>query len=221
MVKQAEQTIFANDRQRLKQTVLELLVILPFGESGRSGRRLGDSLGTLCAFMRPRQFANQLPWPDMHLKLRRRRTAGFSSIELILVTVVLIVTTFASLQFGLALIVKQAIAQAAIVAAREAGKGANLDELESAIESVLAGHQIEIGDDASFVLEDAPNDPTPQQRGNLDCMPPAGSPVLSSDEVRVTICVSLNAHPFLNILQSYGIDFADHEFLISSVAPRE
>lgn len=157
----------------------------------------------------------------MHLKLRRRRTAGFTSIELILVTVVLIVTTFASLQFGLALIVKQAIAQAAIVAAREAGKGANLDELESAIESVLAGHQIEIGNDASFVLEDAPNDPMPQQRGSLDCMPPAGSPVLSGDEVRVTICVSLNAHPFLNILQSYGIDFADHEFLISSVAPRE
>jgi hypothetical protein len=130
------------------------------------------------------------------------------------------VTTFVSLQFGLALIVKQAVAQAAIVAAREAGKGADLDELESAIESVLAGHQIEIGDDASFVLEDAPNDPTPQQRGNLECMPPA-SPTLSSDEVRVTICVSLNAHPFLNILQSYGIDFADHEFSLSSVAPRE
>lgn len=150
------------------------------------------------------------------LRTRRQRRA-VSAIELILVLVVLILATFVSLQFGIALIVKQAVAHAATVAAREAAKGADVAELETVIETVLAGHQITIGPDASFILED----PGPQpQQGSLPCTPPA-SPSLDGDEVRVTLCVSLTAHPILNILQVYGIDFTGRDFHISSVATRE
>lgn len=149
--------------------------------------------------------------------MTRRRCRGFSSIELLGVLVVLIVATFVSLQFGIALIVKQAVAHASIVAAREAAKGATLAEIEDSIEQVLAGHQITIGNDASFVLESPLAQP---QQGSLVCTPPA-TPVLDGDEVRVTLAVSLTAHPILNILKVYGIDFTGRTFSISSVATRE
>lgn len=149
--------------------------------------------------------------------LAARRRRAFSAVELIGVLVVLIVATFVSLQFGIALIVKQAVAQASIVAAREAAKGATLGEIEESIEQVLAGHQITIGADASFILEN----PTPQpQQGTLMCSAPTAPPI-DGDEVRVTLCVSLTAHPFLNILEAYGIDFTGRTFSISSVAARE
>jgi hypothetical protein len=130
---------------------------------------------------------------------------------------VLILATFVSLQFGIALIVKQAVAHAATVAAREAAKGSDSNKLKTVIETVLAGHQIQIGADASFVLEDP--DPEPQQGVPL-CLPPA-TPELDGDEVRVTICVNLTAHPILNILKDYGIDFTGRTFNISAEATRE
>ena len=151
------------------------------------------------------------------MPVRRYRRRGFSAIELVGVLVVLIVATFVSFQFGIALIVKQAVAQASIVAAREAAKGATIAEIESSIEQVLAGHQITIGSDASFVLEN----PTPQpMQGTHVCSPPI-APMIDGDEVRVTLCVSLTAHPILNILKVYGIDFTGRTFSISSVATRE
>jgi hypothetical protein len=158
-------------------------------------------------------------------RFRRQQPRGFSAIELITVLVVLILATFVSLQFGIALIVKQAVAEASTVAAREAAKvnPADPDERTAIINRVLAGHQIMIGSNASFVLENpAPvlNAGTLPTRGTLPCMPPA-MPLLNGDEVRVTVCVSLTAHPILNILQMYGIDYTGRKFSISSVATRE
>ena len=154
-----------------------------------------------------------------HPRRRRAQRRAVYTIELIVVLIVLILATFVSIQFGIALIVKQAVAHASTVAAREAAKAnpADLDELEEIIETVLAGHGIAIGADAAFVLEN----PGPQpQRGTLACTPPA-APGIDGDEVRVTLCVSLTAHPILNILEAYGIDFTGKTFSISSVATRE
>jgi TadE-like protein len=164
-----------------------------------------------------------MPSLTHHGRIPRRQRCtkrrGVYTIELILVLIVLVLATFVSFQFGIALIVKQAVAHASTVAAREAAKAnpADLAELEEIIETVLAGHGITIGSDASFVLENP--DPQPQQ-GTLPCTPPA-SPVLDGDEVRVTVCVSLTAHPILNILEAYSIDFTGKTFSISSVATRE
>lgn len=140
-----------------------------------------------------------------------------TTIELILVLIVLILATFVSFQFAFALIVKQAVSHAATVAAREAAKGANEAELEEDIETILSGHGITIGPNASFILED----PTPGVlQGSLPCTPPV-SPIIDGDEVRVTICVSLTVDPILNILEPYGIDYTGKTFSISAVATRE
>jgi hypothetical protein len=69
----------------------------------------------------------------------------------------------------------------------------------------------------SFVVENPSQQP---QQGSLPCTPPA-TPVLDGDEVRVTVCLSLTAHPILNILEAYGIDFTGKTFTISAVATRE
>lgn len=144
---------------------------------------------------------------------------------MIMVLIVLILATMVSFQFGIALLVKQAVAQAATVAAREAAKEnpATPDELEEIIERILAGYQIQLGPQASFVLENPAlvehNGQLPT-RGTLAFTPPV-SPSLDSDEVRVTVCVSLSVHPILNILQNYGIDFTGRKFTISSVATKE
>jgi len=158
---------------------------------------------------------HRMPGHRRHRAQRR----GVYTIELILVLIVLVLATFVSLQFGIALIVKQAVAHAATVAAREAAKAnpANLPELEAIVERVLAGHQIVVGNDLSFVLENP--DPQPLQ-GTLPCAPPL-TPVLDGDEVRVTVCLSLTAHPILNILEAYGVDFTGKTFSISAVATRE
>ena len=136
-----------------------------------------------------------------------------------MVLLVLILATFVTFQFGIALIIKQAVAHAATVAARQAAKvnPANLTELECDIEHILAAHQITMGPNASFILEN----PAPQMMvGTLPCSPPL-TPMLDPDEVRVTICVSLTAHPILNILQYYCIDFTGKTFTISAVATKE
>jgi Flp pilus assembly protein TadG len=159
--------------------------------------------------------------PRRHCEKRR----GVGTIEMILVLVVLILATFVSLQFGIALVIKQAVAHASTVAAREAAKGASPVKLQAVIERVLAGHQIVMGPSASFVLESPAPVPNPgtltlPTAGTLSCTPPAAPPI-DGDEVRVTVCVSLTAHPILNILQYYGIDFTGRTFSISSVATRE
>ena len=139
------------------------------------------------------------------------------SIELVMVLFVLVIATFVSFQFAIALIVKQAVSHAATVAAREAAKGADEADLTEDIETILSGLGITIGTDASFILED----PTPGAlQGTLPCTPPL-TPVIDGDEVRVTICVSLTSDPILTILQPYCIDYTGKTFTISSVATRE
>lgn len=139
------------------------------------------------------------------------------TLESIVVLFVLIIATLGAFQFGLALVVKQAVSHAATVAAREAAKGADADELATIVERVLEGHRIEIGEHATLVLEQGL---TVQSRGQLPCTPPA-EPLLDGDEVRVTVCVSLAAPPFLNLLRTYGIDLEGRTFTISSVATIE
>ena len=139
------------------------------------------------------------------------------SVELLMVLFVLVIATFVSFQFAIALIVKQAVAHAATVAAREAAKGADEADLTEDIETILSGLGITIGPDASFILED----PTPGAlQGALPCSPPL-VPLIDGDEVRVTICVSLTTDPILNILEPYGIDYTGKTFSISAVATRE
>ena len=156
--------------------------------------------------------------PSVRPSVSQRRRRGATTFESILVLFILIVATLAAIQFGLALVVKQAVSHAATVAVREAAKGADADELALIVERVLAGHRIEIGEDATLIREEG--DLPAEIRGSHPCEL-QGLPPLDGDEVRVTLCVSLTARPFLNILRNYGLDFQGRSFLISSVATRE
>ncbi len=140
---------------------------------------------------------------------------------------ILLIASIATIQFGIAMVVSQAVSHAATVGAREAGKMANMgapgvdmDELEMIVSKVLATHGLIIGPDASVVLED-PTAPIPvDQRGTLPCAPPS-APTVHPSEVRVTVCVDLSARPFLNCLTSFGIDFAGKRFSASSLVKKE
>jgi hypothetical protein len=159
-------------------------------------------------------------WQNRRCKRRgaQPKRRGATTFESILVLFILIIATLGALQFGLALVVKQAVSHAATVAAREAAKGADADELVEVVEKVLEGHRIEIGPDATLIRQHGGL--PPEVRGSLDCSP-LTQPMLDSDEVRVSLCVSLTAPPFLNILRNYGIDFTGRTFMISSVATDE
>jgi hypothetical protein len=137
-------------------------------------------------------------------RYRVRKRAGMISLESVFVLLVLI-------------IVKQAVSHAATVAARELAKGADEAEVEDSINRILAPHSISVGHGSSFVVERPSLQP---QHGSLPCTPPT-SPTIATDEVRVTLCVSLTAGPILNVLKPYGIDFTGKTFQVSSVAGKE
>lgn len=163
--------------------------------------------------------------PEHHTMSRRRRSRaaarrGVTTFESVLVLMVLLIASLAAFQFGLALIVKQTISHAATVAAREAAKGADADELVCVVNRILQENRLAIGEDMSLVLEVGPPPNPIEMRGTFPCTPPA-TPVLAADEVRVTICVDLTSGPFVNILKNYGIDFTGRTFEISSAATIE
>ncbi len=128
--------------------------------------------------------------------------------------------SLAAFEFGIAVLVEQAVTHAATVAAREAGKGADMDEVEDAVNTVLATHNIEIGDFASVVVEDLEATNPVDQRGTLPCSPPS-APSIGLYDVRVTVCVDLAAKPFLNALRTYGLDFTGKQFTVSALVRKE
>jgi hypothetical protein len=154
---------------------------------------------------------------DVPVFAPRRRRKGVYTLELIMVVPIILIATIAAFQFGLALVVKQSVVHAATVAAREAGKGADADELEVVVEEVLAAHGITIGSEASLVLETFGSS---EMRGTLACDPPM-SPSLGVDDVRVTVCVDLGGSAFFNPLVAYGIDFTGKTFTASSLVKKE
>lgn len=156
-------------------------------------------------------------------RIRRssRRRRGGLTLEFLLIFLILVVAVFASFQFGIAMVIRQAISHSATVAAREAGKFADADELVEVVNQILCVHQLAVGDDVSVILEDPENLDEPVAiRGNVACDPPP-EPLLVEHAVRVTVCVRLDSAPFYNALSCYGIDFSGKHFQFSSVVLKE
>lgn len=151
----------------------------------------------------------------------RRRRRGALTIEFLLIFLILVLAVFASFQFGIAMVIRQAISHSATVAAREAGKFADADELVEVVNQILCVHQLTVGDDVTVILEDPQNVDEPIAiRGNVVCDPPA-EPILIPNAVRVTVCVRIDSAPFYNALTCYGIDFTGKHFQFSSVVLKE
>jgi Flp pilus assembly protein TadG len=69
---------------------------------------------------------------------------GLQALELLFAVPVLAVLLLTALQCGKAMMVRSGVVQAATVAAREAGKGAGIDEVTQAVNCILAAHGIAV-----------------------------------------------------------------------------
>lgn len=150
----------------------------------------------------------------------RSRRAGMQALEVVIVLPILILLLVAGIQFGMAMLVEQAVTHAATVAAREAGKGASTAEVVQTVECILAPHAITLGPYAGLLLEDPAKYSQPQKAGSLACDAPV-SPALESGDVRVTLCVALDRRPFLNALRAYGIDLTGRRFVVRAAVQKE
>lgn len=170
---------------------------------------------------------------------RQRRSNRDASVtlEFILVLPLLVVTLLAVAQFTVALLVRQAVTQAALVGAREAGKGEGIDEVARAVDGVLDGsHGIDVATVAysagtppstpgSVSITAVPNSgvhvllqvgqpdvglrPASTEFGDLSVplMPPATVP--GPGEVRVTVAINLARRPTYNWLFNFSPEFVD------------
>lgn len=155
-------------------------------------------------------------WPDVSRRDRR----GSLTLEAILIIPILLITSLAVLQFGVVMLVEQTITQAVIVAAREAGKGADIDAAAESVNSVLALHGLSVGPGVTFILEDALSTPSVQVRGSYPCPTPA-APTVPAGQIKATLCANLAQPPFFNVLEAFGVSFRQRSFTISAVAERE
>jgi Flp pilus assembly protein TadG len=140
-------------------------------------------------------------------------------MESILAITVLLMLTLAIIEFGVVVSVQNAISQAAVKGARDAGKGADIDQVVNVVNNVLAPHDITIGDGAGLLLED-PAAMFQDSRGDVACQPPAA--VLNDGFVRLTVCVSATRAPLLRTLEAFGMcTFVDRMFQFTAAVKRE
>jgi Flp pilus assembly protein TadG len=162
------------------------------------------------------------------VELSARRRRGAVTLEFIIALPILVIVTLALVQYGVLLLVQQAVTHAATIGAREAAKGADVVATAASVSNVLSGtHGITISDTAGsgakVLLESSDNlaivTETEFGDPDLTCNPPA--PALGANEVRVTVCLSLTSKPLLNVLAAYGLSFSGKRFEISALAKKE
>lgn len=181
----------------------------------------------------PRVFGWGLTLFDpRHPPKRARRRRGVITLEFLLAFPIVFITTLAIFQFGILLVVQQAVTGAAVDGAREAAKvGATLDCVAACVQQYLSVHCITFDptgtnttDEAHLLVEDG-SGMTSGERGNTDlaCSPHGPGP--SGSQVRVTVCVRVTdaagCHPVPNWLTSFGFSQEDCVFEISSLANLE
>ena len=148
---------------------------------------------------------------------RRRGRKGYVTLEVIVAILILFIASIVVFQFGIALAIKQSIVHASTVAARESAKGAAPDVVRDSINRIIGSHGLTIGPYATVIIEEMNQS---IQFGSHPCESP-NLPTIDSDKVRVTLCVSMKARPFLNSLVAYGIDFSGRTIIVHSVATKE
>lgn len=151
----------------------------------------------------------------------RRQRRGSVTLEFILCLPVLVILLIAAMQYGTAMVVRQAISQAAVEGARQLGKRASAASTVVSVQEILAVHGFTIapGSGVRVVTEDGVT--APQNFGDLTVgsTPPAPGP--GATEARVTISVRLTTPPLQNYLNAFGINFTSKRFQISSQVRKE
>ena len=132
----------------------------------------------------------------MSITLRANRANakrhGIQAVELLFALPVLAALLLAAVGYARVLIVRSAVNQASAVAAREAGKGAAIQEIVVAVNRVLAVHGMAISDAAGsgtkVVLDDGFAGRGEYGDPQLELQP---SPTTRANEVRVSVCVRI------------------------------
>ncbi len=139
---------------------------------------------------------------------------GAVLLEAILAIPVLVLVTFAAVQYGQAVVVEQAIGAAADEGAREAAKGATPNEVLGVVENFLSSVNLMAGAGVRIDVQDG--------QGNVNMFgdntlpdPVAG---LAANEVRVTIQANYTATAVPNALGYFGIDLSNSRFQSSALA---
>jgi hypothetical protein len=112
-------------------------------------------------------------------------------MELLFALPVLAALLLAAVGYARVSIVRSAVTQAAAVAAREAGKGASLEELVVAVDRVLAVHGMAISQSAGSGTKVVLDDGVAGRGEYGDPQLELPSPATPADEVRVSVCVRI------------------------------
>jgi len=137
-------------------------------------------------------------------RVRRARRASVT-LELIIAMVILVVLLVAVFEYTTLMVFQATLTHAATVGAREAGKGAQIDEVVDVVQAIVGVNCIAIDDTpdsgTNVILEDGAAGCGTTSFGDPnfdDCQLPSNG--LNPDEVRVTVCVAIEATPFCNAL---------------------
>ena len=164
---------------------------------------------------------------------RRNRRGGSVTLEFILAFPILFIATLAIFEFGILLLVEQAVVTAAIEGSREGAKlGATTDCVAKKIQSILGVHCIkfdtmtgQLGSGEARVIVEDGSGLISGERGNLSISCTPQGPPPSSTQIRVTVCVPVtNAEgctPVPDWLAYFGFSLQNKVFRVSSVANLE
>ncbi len=135
----------------------------------------------------------------------RSTRRGSVTLELIIAMVILVVLLIAVFEYATLMVFQATITHAATVGAREAGKGAQIDEVVEVVQAIVGVNCILIddtpGSGTKVILEDGDPGCGTTSYGDPDfddCAVPDNE--LNVDEVRVTVCVAIDATPFCDAL---------------------
>lgn len=160
---------------------------------------------------------------------KHQRRRGSVLLEAILAIPVLVLLSFAAVQYGETIVYEQAVGAAADEGAREAAKGADADDVAEVVQTMLSpfGLTVAMGSGVRVDIEQAVA-PVSETRGDATVpappsinftTPPPGS--LETNEVRVTVQILYPATNAPNLLGYFGIDFSSKRFQYSALARNE
>ncbi len=156
-------------------------------------------------------------------RIERPGRRGAIALELILTLPILVVLFVATFEYGMLMILQPAVTHAATVGAREAGKCSDIELVARVVQSIVGVNCITISDapdsGTKVILEDGTKGTTEFGDPNLDCQTPSNP--LNPDEVRVTVCVDLEATPLCDPLGAFGFSLFGCRFQVSSLVKKE
>jgi hypothetical protein len=136
-----------------------------------------------------------------------RARRGALTVEALFIIPIILLITIAIIEFGILLSIQHSVVLSAMKGAREAGKGADIDDLVVIVNEKLAPHNLAVGTSVAVRLEDLAAS-TDVQQGDPACNPLPSTPGLQAGDVRVTVCVNTTSLPLMNQLNDFGFSLA-------------